>query len=169
MSQLISRPLLALLLATSVTSAVVLLKPSEEGANAEADLVADRAPVTAAVPAGEAALSGEPWRRELPKLDTHTAQALQPAKPAPLPPPPPMVVTPVVQQRPVAPPPPFTYLGRLIRDGKTVVFLAVGDTYETVAVGTTVGTAWKVEGVTETGLQLRYLPLNESKQLALNN
>jgi hypothetical protein len=76
---------------------------------------------------------------------------------APPPPPPP---------RPQAPPLPFTYMGKLIDDGRIVVFLTQGDRNHIVRQGDTIDGTWRVDAVTEQHLSLTYLPLKQKQELA---
>lgn len=157
----ISKPLLAGLLASSVLSALLLLQPEAAiVASADDELLVERREQSQT-----ATESAVPWQRErrpLPhaRLDQGFA-----------PPPPPVVKSVVVvapPPKPVAPQPGFNYLGRMTRDGKTWLFLGYNDEVEVVAVGDTVGGNWRIESVSETGVDLNYLPLNEMRQLALS-
>lgn len=158
---LISKPLLAGLLASTVLSVLLLLQPEAAlVASADDELLVERREPSPAAVEGTA-----PWQRErrpLPhaRLDQGFA-----------PPPPPMVKPVVVlapPPKPVAPPPGFHYLGRMTRDGKIYLFLGYDDEVEVVAVGDTVGGSWRIERVSETGVELNYLPLNQLRQLALS-
>ena len=79
-------------------------------------------------------------------------------KNAPPPPPPPP---------PQAPPLPFTYMGKLIEDGRIVVFLTQGDRNHIVRQGDTIDGTYRVDAVTEQRLALTYLPLKQKQELAL--
>lgn len=76
---------------------------------------------------------------------------------APPPPPPPP---------PQAPPLPFTYMGKLIEDGRTVVFLTQGDRNLIVRQGDTIDGTYRVDAVTEELLSLTYLPLKQKQDFA---
>lgn len=78
-------------------------------------------------------------------------------KNAPPPPPPPP---------PQAPPLPFTYMGKLIEDGRIVVFLTQGDRNHIVRQGDTIDGTYRVDAVTEQSLALTYLPLKQKQELA---
>jgi hypothetical protein len=78
-------------------------------------------------------------------------------KNAPPPPPPP---------RPQAPPLPFTYMGKLIEDGRIAVFLTQGDRNHIVRQGDTIDGTYRVDAVTEERLSLTYLPLKQKQELA---
>jgi hypothetical protein len=75
---------------------------------------------------------------------------------APPPPPPPP---------PQAPPLPFTYMGKLIEDGRTVVFLTRGEHNYVVRQGDTIDRTYRVDAVAEDSLSFTYLPLKQKQQL----
>jgi hypothetical protein len=79
------------------------------------------------------------------------------AKRAPPPPPP----------RPQAPALPFTYMGKMVDNGRTTVFLVHGDRNLVVHEGDTVQGTYKVESIGESELTLTYLPLKQRQSLAL--
>lgn len=74
------------------------------------------------------------------------------------PPPPP--------QPPQAPPLPFAYMGKLVEDGKTVVFLTKQDRNLIVRNGETVEGAYRVDEIREDRMVLTYLPLQMKQELA---
>jgi hypothetical protein len=80
----------------------------------------------------------------------------------PPPPPPPMP-----PPKPVAPPLPFTFIGRMIEEGQTAVFVSVQDRNQVLRVGDVVQGVWRVDSIESTNMKLTYLPLNENKYLAL--
>lgn len=67
---------------------------------------------------------------------------------------------------PQAPPLPFTYLGKMVDDGKTTVFLTKEDRNYLVRVGETLDGTYRVESIAEEGLVLTYLPLRQVQTLA---
>jgi len=77
------------------------------------------------------------------------------------PPPPP----PVKPPPPRAPNLPFTYFGRMVENGKTVVFLSQRDQTFAVSSGDTVSGSYRVEEIGPDVLTLIYLPLNERQTL----
>ncbi|HSD44484.1 MAG TPA: hypothetical protein VLD36_21800 [Burkholderiales bacterium] len=79
-------------------------------------------------------------------------------KNAPPPPPP---------RPPQAPPLPFTYMGKLIEEGRIVVFLTQGDRNYIVRQGDTIDGTYRVDAVTEESLSLTYLPLKQKQQFDL--
>lgn len=167
MSLPISRQLLAGLLAAMVLSVIALLKPDIEPQAASEDVLLA---VRHNVRASSQHESATPWLRE--PQSPHIASLNQGFAPPPPPPPPPViqqVMVPVVIPRPVAPNPSFTYLGRMMRDDQVYVFLGRGDDVEVVAIGDAVDGSWRIESVSDTDVKLRYLPLNELRQLAMSD
>ena len=68
---------------------------------------------------------------------------------------------------PQAPPLPFQLLGRYDEDGRTIVFLQHGDQNLVARVGDVIADHYRVEGLDDSVLRLRYLPLNQPQTLAL--
>lgn len=153
----LSKPVQVALLATLVATALAALQPAAPAADVAADLLADPGRARA-VP---------PERTQLPLLVSRVSVA-----PPPLgdvgyapPRPPPPVWTPPPVVKPTAPPPPFVYLGRMERDGETVVFLGHGEEVETASLGQDITDQWRLEAIDEHQLRLRYLPLDETRPL----
>lgn len=167
MRPVISKPLFALLLGISVLSLLLLLKPDIDVVSSnDGSLLVMRPEKHLA----ERTLTSTPWLREATAAPTEASVAqgfVPPPPPAPvmpivvLPPPPP--------PKPVAPDPSFSYLGKMIRDDKIYVFLGNGENVEVVALGASVDDSWRVEKVTDAGIELLYLPLNEVRQLAMSD
>ena len=67
--------------------------------------------------------------------------------------------------RPSAPALPFTYLGKLIEDGKLEVFLGRGEDSYSVKAGTRIGKEYRVDKVTESKVTFTYLPLKTKQVL----
>ncbi|GAA4347978.1 hypothetical protein GCM10023165_33320 [Variovorax defluvii] len=160
-----SKPLQAALWLTAVLTVVVLMKPEAPGV-----LAADAPALQkeeARAPAEVAVTVDTPWVRA-PEDAWTPPEAEQPAAvapPAPPPaPPPPTAIAPPPE--PVAPDPAMRYLGRLDQDGRRFVFLGVGDDAQVVEVGAAIDGVWKVEKVTATQVELRYLPLNQIRAIA---
>ncbi|WP_176108500.1 hypothetical protein [Paraburkholderia youngii] len=86
-----------------------------------------------------------------------------------LPPPPPVVVAPAPPEPvapPTAPPVPFTYLGELdAKAAKPQVFLSNGDRLLIVSPGEVIDEQYRIESISESGVVLTYLPLNERQIL----
>ncbi|HET7669380.1 MAG TPA: hypothetical protein VFK84_03145 [Burkholderiales bacterium] len=70
------------------------------------------------------------------------------------------------EQRPEAPALPFRYLGKLVEDGKTSIFLANGDESITVAPGMRIGD-YRVDRITEAEVRFTYLPMKKQQSLPL--
>jgi hypothetical protein len=67
--------------------------------------------------------------------------------------------------RPQAPPLPFAYMGRLLDDGATTVFLAKQDRNYSVRSGDTIDGTYRVEQIGDEAVVLVYLPLNARQTL----
>ena len=79
-----------------------------------------------------------------------------PPPPKPGPPPPP------------APPPlPFTYMGKLLEEGKLTVFISHQDRNYAVKAGDTIEGSYRVDKVDAQGVLFTYLPLNMQQTLAI--
>ncbi|MDR6538467.1 hypothetical protein [Variovorax soli] len=148
-------------LVTAVLTALALLKPEavDPWPSAVEGMIRSK-------PQSEAnTRPAEPWLRAMGALPA----ALEPAPPPPAPPPPPPAPPPDIlpPPQPVAPDPPFTYLGRIDQDGRTQVFLGLGADPYVVKVGDPVDAQWKVEKADAAQLELRYLPLNETRIVPL--
>jgi hypothetical protein len=76
-----------------------------------------------------------------------------PPKPAPPPP-------------PQAPPVPFTYLGKLVEDGKATVFLVQGDRNLIAREGETVAGGWRVDEIGEQSMTFTYESLKQQRTLS---
>lgn len=89
----------------------------------------------------------------------------------------PVKKTPVVRAAPIeitvaplqAPPLPFRVLGRYDEAGQAVVFLQHHDQNLVVRVGDTIAEQYKVERLSGTTMDLRYLPLNQSQTLEVGS
>ncbi|HXX12815.1 MAG TPA: hypothetical protein VEK05_14965 [Burkholderiales bacterium] len=66
---------------------------------------------------------------------------------------------------PQAPPLPFAYVGRLVEDHDTTVFLAQGERNLVVKPGETIDNTYKLEEVGERALVITYLPLSQRQTL----
>ncbi len=65
----------------------------------------------------------------------------------------------------VAPPLPFTFGGRYVEAGKTLVFLMEGERVHSVRVGDTINGAYRIDAIEPAAVQLTYLPLNTRQSL----
>jgi hypothetical protein len=66
---------------------------------------------------------------------------------------------------PQAPPLPFAYLGKLVEDATTTVFLARQDRNYVVRAGDTIDGTYRVERIGDDGLVVTYLPLKIQQTL----
>jgi hypothetical protein len=69
---------------------------------------------------------------------------------------------------PQAPPVPFAYLGKLVEDATTMVFLSQGDRNYVVRAGDTIEGTYRVDRVGDDRLDLTYLPLKTKQTLPFN-
>ena len=88
---------------------------------------------------------------------------LPPAPKAPPPPPP------APPQKPVVPPFPYAYMGGLVEDGVRTAFFTKGNRVLPVKAGDTIDTVYRVEQMTDTQMQLTYLPLGEPLAVAIGS
>jgi len=79
-----------------------------------------------------------------------------PPPPKPAPPPP-----------PAAPPLPFVYLGKMIEDGKSLVFLSKNDRNLVVKEGDIIDETYRVESIRPPAMTLTYIPLNMTQTLPI--
>ncbi|MCL4472159.1 MAG: secretion system X translation initiation factor [Sulfuricella sp.] len=77
-----------------------------------------------------------------------------PPKPAPLPP-------------PAAPPLPFVYLGKMLEDGKSLVFLSKKERNLVVKEGDVIDGTYRVESIHPSAMTLTYMPLNMTQILPI--
>jgi hypothetical protein len=68
--------------------------------------------------------------------------------------------------RPQAPPVPFTYMGKLIEDGKATVFLVQGDRNIIAREGETLADGWRVDAIAEQSMTLTYVALAQQRTLS---
>lgn len=57
-------------------------------------------------------------------------------------------------------------MGKLIEEGRTVVFLTQGDRNHVVRQGDTIDGTWRLDALTEERLSFIYLPLKQRQELA---
>lgn len=75
---------------------------------------------------------------------------------------------PITPPPPIVPDPPFKYLGQLVDGNHAQIFLGQNNQSPLVTtVGATIDGQWKIEQVTAAGIGLRYLPLNEVRQISI--
>ena len=70
---------------------------------------------------------------------------------------------------PQAPPLPFAYMGKMVDDGATSVFLANQDRNYVARVGDTLDGTYRVDSIDDNGLVVTYLPLKQKQTLAFGD
>jgi hypothetical protein len=70
---------------------------------------------------------------------------------------------------PRAPPLPFTFFGRMVENGTTVVFLNRQDDVFTAKAGDTIGGTYRVEEINGAEVVLTYLPLKQRQTLPIGS
>lgn len=70
---------------------------------------------------------------------------------------------------PQAPPLPYTYIGKMLEDGKVVVFLTNGQRNYTVRSGDKLDDIYQVDDIKPTTMLLTYLPLNLQQSLLIGS
>lgn len=82
-------------------------------------------------------------------------------------------VAPVMIQPPpvaMAPPFPFHYLGRMVNvDGQSMVYLTRGEKILAVEEKTRIDNDYRIDSLSETDIQITYLPLNETKKIQISS
>jgi hypothetical protein len=68
---------------------------------------------------------------------------------------------------PTAPPLPFVYMGKLIADGDLKVFLLQGERNLIVREGDTIDALYRVERISDAGVIVLYLPLNQRQTIVI--
>jgi len=168
---LLRRWLLAVALVATVAAAgwvgdgpegdrVVAPTGGDEGARAQQATPPERRPV-AARPGTDGALI------DTEKLKQRTSNGkVGQMFSSPQPPPPPVAAR-MKPEPPRAPPLPFRFFGRLVEDGKTVVFLNLQDDTYAVKAGDTIAGSYRVEEISGTEVVLTYLPLQQRQTLPI--
>lgn len=133
-------------------------EPEEPAAVVQPRRVAEPAPAAAAT-AAQYVLAARPPAAEayvdlfaprVVKLAASAAPRLEPAQPMP-------------------PPLPFTFVGQMVEEGRTKVFLQEGDTMHAVAEGDLLGHGYKVLGIENGRINLLYLPLDMTQTISVGN
>lgn len=77
-------------------------------------------------------------------------------------------------QEPIAPPPepsapplPYSYLGKMMEDGKVVIFLGKQENNYSVRLGETVDGLYRLDEISDQALTLVYLPLEKKQMLPI--
>ena len=167
---LLRRWLLAVALVATVAAAgwvgddpegdrVIAAPAADEGARAQ-QAQPQRRPVAARPDTGGALIDTE-------KLKQRTSNGKVGDMFSTPPPPPPPVAARMKPEPPRAPPLPFRFFGRLVDDGKTVVFLDRNDEIYAAKVGDTIAGSYRVEEINGTEVVLTYLPLKQRQTLPI--
>lgn len=107
------------------------------------------------------ALALEPLKR--PVLES-SKKGLFDSKSWYVPPPPPKALPP---PPPMAPPLPFSYMGKMLEDGRTTVFLTRQNRNFVVSAGDTIESTYRVDEIGAHSMTLTYLPLNIKQTLQI--
>lgn len=67
-----------------------------------------------------------------------------------------------------APPLPFRYIGKLVQDGSVTAFLEMGNATHVLRAGDLVA-GYRVDAVSESGIDLTYLRLNDKQHMSFGN
>lgn len=161
MSLSLSRPLLALLLAVVVISVVTSLRPAAVSAEVHAAAEELLPP-----PKGQSrTLDGDAgnWSRKPYSLKPEYEQKAAPVSMSPV------VVSEIPENLvPTVPESGFSYIGRMVRDGKVYAFVGRGDEVDVVTAGDELGQDWRLDVIESQSLTVRYLPLNETRTVAMS-
>ena len=84
-------------------------------------------------------------------------------------PPPKIKQAPLPSPAPQAPPLPYTYIGKMMEDGKIVVFLTRQELNYTVRSGDQLDNVYQVDDIRPTVMLLTYLPLNLQQSLPIGD
>lgn len=68
---------------------------------------------------------------------------------------------------PIAPPLPYNYLGKIMEDGKTVIFLGKQDNNYSVRIGETLDGLYRLDEISDQAVTLVYLPLSKKQMLPI--
>lgn len=150
------------LLALTAVASLWLEDDGDEGAGVVAQAKAD-VPPAARRPAATEVLALSALRR--PPASDKPEDAFA-AKSWYVPPPPPKAGPPPA---PTAPPLPFAYMGRMVEDGTTTVFLTKQDRNYAAKVGDTLDGTYRVDDIDAGSVTLTYLPLNTQQTLAMGS
>lgn len=72
---------------------------------------------------------------------------------------------PVRPVAPMPPPLPYTFVGKMVENGRAKAFLQEGEALRTVAEGDMLGANYKVLGIENNGVKVMYLPLNSQQTI----
>ncbi|MFL9903456.1 hypothetical protein PQR71_35890 [Paraburkholderia fungorum] len=171
MKLIVSTPVQSVLVATVVSSVVVLLRP--ESVELPLPVVARTSAATGRqiVAPKTAHQEDRPWNRPLlPEPVAPKAVVLQASG---LPPLPPSRFKPDANPTPPLPPipaalmqPDVVYLGRMIKDGKVQVFFASNGDPVVLSAGDVLNGSWRVQAISATEVTLHHLQTGETQQVA---
>lgn len=168
----VSTPVQSVLVATTVGSVVLLLRPEpvELPLPVVTRTSAATGPQTAAPKIAHQ--EGRPWSRPLLPEPVAPKAVVQQA--SGLPPLPPSGFKPDVNPTPPLPPipaaliqPDVVYLGRMIRDGKVQVFFASNGDPVVLSAGDVLNGIWRVQALSTTEIRLHHLQTGETRQIAM--
>lgn len=84
-------------------------------------------------------------------------------------PPPPRIEPKIIApEKPAVPTPHFLYLGRMDQGDRSLAFIGSGENVEALSVGERIDYNWRIEKITDNGVVLTYLPLNEQRSIFAN-
>jgi hypothetical protein len=95
-------------------------------------------------------------RQEVRELFAVKSWYVAPPPPQPAPPPPPS-----------APPLPFVYLGKMVNEGKTTVFLTKQDRNYAIKEGDVVDGTYRIDSIKGSTIDLVYIPLDTKQTMAI--
>jgi hypothetical protein len=152
----------------SMLVAVIAVAVWEYGGNRSAALAYTQQPQPANAARGRAALEPLPQleleKLEIDKSSEPIANAFEPR--SWIPPEPKVKTSP---SPPQAPPLPFIYVGKMMEDGQTVVFLSKQERNYAVRSGDKIDGTYQVDKINPTTMVLTYLPLNLQQSLPIGS
>lgn len=163
MNVLLSKPLFLCLCASIVASLVVKLSPVQAG-DVEEEVVVEFSGVSGVLEDDNVL----PAKAVVSEATGRTLEDLSVGFVPYTPPLPPVEPVKLVPQKPVVPNPNFSYLGKLDEGEKIIAFIGSGDNVETLSVGEKIDYNWRIEKITDNGVVLTYLPLNEKRNIFAN-
>lgn len=102
-------------------------------------------------------------------LNEASQDAFAPRNWTPPPPPPPKALPPPPPPPPMAPPLPFRYVGKMLEDGRLVVFLDANGRNIAIKGGEVLDGQWRVDGVEPRLIRFNYLPLEQTATLIIGD
>lgn len=158
----ISKFMFLMLTVTGVTSILLLLQPTPL-LNIQTNIVAaseiaavDKKTTPSSLIVSWVRKPTPEWKLPNEKKDVKKTTAIAQLEVAPV------VIAP---PKPSAPNPPFSFLGKMIDNERSFVFLSDGINPIVVSKGDIIRKVWRVEKITPTFVELNYLPLDEIRQV----